>query len=109
MFLGSPAGAEEIKSTPVVEKKTEELTQAEVVLKKDPAEIVKKTDVMKVKDDPMYAKYFKMLKMNIPKPAVLNKMKQDAVDSSVIDLDPEAPSPNAQTQDKMVPLYVVFR
>jgi len=99
---GSPAGAEEIKSTPVVEKKTEELTQAEVVLKKDPAEIVKKTDVMKVKDDPMYAKYFKMLKMNIPKPAVLNKMKQDAVDSSVIDLDPEAPSPNAQTQDKMV-------
>merc|ERR1740123_1665532 len=29
-------------------------------------------------------------------------MKQDAVDSSVIDLDPEAPSPNAQTQDKMV-------
>jgi len=108
---GSPAGAEavkdvdlgseEIKSTPVVEKKAEDLTQAEVVLKKDPAEIVKKIDVMKVKDDPMYAKYFKMLKMQIPKPTVLNKMKLAGVDSTVIDLDPEAPSPNSQTQDKM--------
>jgi len=80
---GSPAGAEAVK---------------DMVLKKEPADIVKQINVLKVKDDPVYAKYFKMLKMQIPKPAVLQAMKRDGV--HLIDLDPETPSPNAQTQDK---------
>jgi len=43
-----------------------------------------------LKDDPKYSKYFKMLKMGLPKEAVKHAMKRDAVeDDSILDLDPE--------------------
>jgi hypothetical protein len=41
-----------------------------------------------LKDDPKYQKYFKMLKMGLPKGAVLQAMQKDGVDESVLDLDP---------------------
>lgn len=49
---------------------------------------------MKVKDDPKFAKYFKMLAMHLPKIAVEAKMKAEGVDPSILDLDPESVSPN---------------
>lgn len=49
----------------------------------------------KLKDDPAYAKYFKMLKMHLPRGAVEQKMAAEGVDTSVLDMDPEGPSPNA--------------
>jgi TPR repeat protein len=52
---------------------------------------------IKLKDDPMYAKYFKMLKMHLPPPAVKQKMTADGLDSSILDSDPEGPSPNQAT------------
>lgn len=52
-------------------------------------------DVMKVKDDPTFTKFFKMLKMHIPKPAVAMKMTAEGLDPAVLDLDPDAPSPSA--------------
>eukprot|EP00616_Rhizochromulina_sp_CCMP1243_P000867 CAMPEP_0118974316 /NCGR_PEP_ID=MMETSP1173-20130426/11182_1 /TAXON_ID=1034831 /ORGANISM="Rhizochromulina marina cf, Strain CCMP1243" /LENGTH=539 /DNA_ID=CAMNT_0006924033 /DNA_START=77 /DNA_END=1693 /DNA_ORIENTATION=+ len=51
--------------------------------------------VMKVKDDPMYAKYFKMLQFGIAEGAAKLKMEADGVDPSALDLDPDSPSPNA--------------
>merc|ERR1711966_446215 len=36
-----------------------------------------------------YTKYFKMLKMGLPKGAVKNAMERDGLDPSIIDLDPE--------------------
>ena len=52
---------------------------------------------MLLKDDPMYAKYFKMLKLGLPKDACKQKMATEGVDPNVMDLDPEGPSPNAAT------------
>ena len=49
---------------------------------------------IKLKDDPMYAKYFKMLKMHLPPPAVKQKMTADGLDSSILDRNPNDPSPN---------------
>lgn len=42
-----------------------------------------------LKDDPKYTKYFKMLKMGLPKGAVQNAMTRDGEDPSIMDLDPE--------------------
>jgi len=42
-----------------------------------------------LKDDPTYAKYFKMLKVGLPIGAVKNACTRDNVDPSVMDLDPE--------------------
>jgi hypothetical protein len=61
-----------------------------------------------INEHPKYAKYFKMLKMGLPKDAVKHKMTQDNVDATKIDLDPttlipeiEKP-PNAKEEMKMV-------
>lgn len=48
--------------------------------------------VMKVKDDPRFAKYFKMEKMGVPRPAVSIKMRQEGIDPSFLDT-PDAPAP----------------
>eukprot|EP00753_Platysulcus_tardus_P020631 PLAT8300.1.p1 GENE.PLAT8300.1~~PLAT8300.1.p1 ORF type:complete len:269 (+),score=101.52 PLAT8300.1:28-807(+) len=53
--------------------------------------------LLKVKDDPMYKRYFKMLEMGVPPPAVRIKMGLEGVDESVLDMDPNAPSPNAHS------------
>ncbi|TYZ57458.1 hypothetical protein PybrP1_010846 [[Pythium] brassicae (nom. inval.)] len=41
-------------------------------------------------DDPVYAKYFKMLKMGLPDGAVRHKMVTDGVDAKALDLGPDA-------------------
>ena len=41
-----------------------------------------------LKDHPAYAKYFKMLKMGLPKASVIHKMRGDGVDETIIDRDP---------------------
>ena len=43
-----------------------------------------------LKDHPSYAKYFKMLKVGMPKDNVKFKMEQDGIDKSVLDKDPES-------------------
>ena len=45
-----------------------------------------------LKEDPAYAKYFKMLKLGLPMGAVKNAMKRDGVDSSLMDGDHNAPA-----------------
>jgi len=47
-----------------------------------------------IKDDPRFSKYFKMLKMHVPKGAVVAKMTAEGLDPAVLDMDPELPSPN---------------
>ncbi|CAM9460272.1 unnamed protein product, partial [Heterosigma akashiwo] len=42
-----------------------------------------------LKDHPVYAQYFKMLKVGLPKPAVQHKMMKDGVTADVLDKDPE--------------------
>jgi hypothetical protein len=43
----------------------------------------------KLKDDPEYVKYFKMLKMGLPIDAVKHAMKRDGCDPFIMDLDPK--------------------
>ncbi|KAG6578254.1 formin-homology 2 domain-containing protein [Phytophthora cinnamomi] len=45
---------------------------------------------MKLKDDPKFAKYFKMLQMGLPGGAVRQKMKADGVDERALDLGGDA-------------------
>ena len=65
------------------------------IIDRDPEELVEleesKSEPKKValKDHPVYAKYFKMLKMGLPKASIVHKMKGDGVDVSIIDRDPE--------------------
>ena len=49
---------------------------------------------VKLKDDPKFSKYFKMLKMHLPPPAVKQKMSAEGLDPSILDMDPEGLSPN---------------
>nr|XP_018672724.1 WASH complex subunit 3-like [Ciona intestinalis] len=53
---------------------------------------------IKVKDDPRYAKYLKMVMVGVPKPAIANKMRLDGLDPALLDT-PDAPAPGAAPQD----------
>ncbi len=46
-----------------------------------------------VKDDPRFSKFYMMLKVGIPPPAVKIKMSQEGLDPNVLDMDPDAPAP----------------
>lgn len=51
-------------------------------------------NVLKLKDDPRYSKYFKMLNMGVPKQAIRQRMTTDGcVDPNQIDNDPDGPAP----------------
>ncbi|KAL3808775.1 hypothetical protein ACHAXA_005500 [Cyclostephanos tholiformis] len=45
----------------------------------------------KLKDDPKYEKYYRMMRMGLPKEAVRHAMTRDNLDPSILDLDPEDP------------------
>ncbi|KAL7301400.1 hypothetical protein TKK_0005843 [Trichogramma kaykai] len=46
---------------------------------------IDESSTQKTKLDPVYAKYFKMVQVGVPKPAVKLKMEQEGLDSSVLD------------------------
>ena len=65
------------------------------ILDKDPCELISRdektedsTPMVAVQDHPVYSKYFKMLKVGLPKDAVKNKMIQEGVDPTILDKDP---------------------
>mmetsp|Transcript_27052 Transcript_27052/g.37653 ORF Transcript_27052/g.37653 Transcript_27052/m.37653 type:complete len:430 (+) Transcript_27052:138-1427(+) len=45
----------------------------------------------KLKEDPRFVKYFRMLKLGVPPPVIEMKMKQEGFDPAIIKLDPEGP------------------
>ncbi|EPB69031.1 hypothetical protein ANCCEY_11879 [Ancylostoma ceylanicum] len=55
---------------------------------------VEQQNVLLVKDDPAFAKYFRMIKLGIVEPAVKQKMQQEGFDPALLDT-PNAPSPNS--------------
>jgi hypothetical protein len=50
-------------------------------------------------DDPAYAKYFKMLKMGMPRDQVLHAMKRDEKDPAILDLDPSRSLTSQKAED----------
>ena len=44
-----------------------------------------------LRDDPEYAKYFKMMKLGMPRATVMQALERDGKDVSILDLDPELP------------------
>ena len=52
-----------------------------------------------LKEDPKYAKYFKMMKMGLPMGAIKNAMARDGEDPSVLDGDHNAPATNGSNQE----------
>ena len=53
-----------------------------------------------LKEDPKYAKYFKMLKMGLPMGAVKNAMERDGENPSVIDGDHNLPAASSNSKQK---------
>ena len=48
----------------------------------------------RLRDDPVFEKYFRMLARGVPKDAVRHQMIRDNVDPRVIDCDPDKPLPD---------------
>ncbi|CAJ0607788.1 unnamed protein product [Cylicocyclus nassatus] len=55
--------------------------------------------VLLVKDDPVYAKYFRMLKLGVLEAAVKQKMQSEGFDPALLDT-PNAPSPSVNAQEE---------
>ena len=93
LALPATATSSEEQSTALVAATTDGGTSSELVVAE--AAPVEDPNVMKVKDDPEFSKYFKMLLVGIPNPVVKHKMTMDGLDPSVLDMKPSDPSPNA--------------
>ena len=76
----------------VLEKSPDDL----LPLKEESAEKGGEGEMVAIKDHPTYAKYFKMLKVGLPKEAVRAKMQKEGVDSLMVDKDP----------NELIPLHV---
>ncbi|KAG1686853.1 hypothetical protein DVH05_005906 [Phytophthora capsici] len=50
--------------------------------------------VLKLKDDPIYAKYFTMRRLGIPEQVIAQKLLMDGMDTNILNMDPEGPSPS---------------
>jgi hypothetical protein len=57
-----------------------------------------------LKDDPEYSKYFKMIKMGMPKELVLHALKRDGKDGKILDLDPNKSLKSQEQYDDGPPL-----
>lgn len=77
----------------------------------EPAPAARKADDAEVaiKDDPKYSKYFKMLRMHIPRPAIEAKMRAEGIDPTILDLDPEGPVPSAAAPAPATPAQPAAR
>ena len=53
-----------------------------------------------LKDDPVYSKYWKMLKVGLPLGAVMNACERDSVDPTVMELDPNKSLASQRTKEK---------
>eukprot|EP00804_Cyclotella_cryptica_P030487 CCRYP_008544-RD/>CCRYP_008544-RD protein AED:0.19 eAED:0.19 QI:217/0.8/0.83/1/0.8/0.83/6/602/2020 len=51
-----------------------------------------------LKDDPKYEKYFKMLKVGMPLPAVQHAMTRDGLDPSIMEYDHNKPAPEPKSE-----------
>ena len=49
-------------------------------------------------DDPEYAKYFKMLKLGLPRSAVIQALDRDGKDVAILDMDPSRPYTEQKTE-----------
>ena len=58
-----------------------------------------------LKDDPKYSKYFKMMKMGLPLPAVKHAMTRDGLDPDVLDGDHDKPAVDNDVPLKEDPKY----
>jgi hypothetical protein len=56
-----------------------------------------------LREDPEYQKYFKMLKLGMPRPTIEHAMERDGKDVSILDLDPERTLAEQQTEPKSKP------
>ncbi|KAF1789592.1 Tensin phosphatase, lipid phosphatase domain [Phytophthora cactorum] len=54
------------------------------------SELTAQKNDVKLQDDPVYSKYFKMLKMGLPEGAVRQKMATESVDVRALELGPDA-------------------
>ena len=84
----------EVPETPTPETITEVTIEPEPEKPEEEKEVVPIIEALKVKDDPAFTKYFKMLEKGLPKQAVAAKMMSDEADPAILDMDPDDVSPN---------------
>ena len=82
------------------DQKTAEIAPKQEADGSEGAEITNQEDLL-LKDDPEYAKYFKMLKLGMAKEQVMHALQRDGKDPIILDLDPnkslKSQSPSNQT------------
>eukprot|EP01035_Chromulina_nebulosa_P021343 gene21343-27652_t len=64
--------------------------------------VEEKKKMIALKDHPLYSKYFKMLKIGLPKETVKAKMTSEGVDSSFLDRDPDELIPEEEEKKEEV-------
>ncbi|TDH73465.1 hypothetical protein CCR75_002067 [Bremia lactucae] len=52
--------------------------------------------LLKLKDDPVYAKYFAMRRLGIPDQVIEHKLMMDGINTNILNMDPEGPSPSGK-------------
>ena len=71
-----------------VPKKLRKNSALEALLMKQVALVEERGDPI-LREDPEYQKYFKMLKLGLPRPTIEQAMERDGKDISILDLDPD--------------------
>ncbi|XP_015607154.1 WASH complex subunit 3 [Cephus cinctus] len=80
---------EEVKNVEISEQTVDEPDTNEIKVEEP------ESDKQPIKEDPVYGKYFKMLHVGVPRPAVNLKMQQEGLDPSLLD-DPQLLVPKAK-------------
>lgn len=105
----SPAPTEGVNPSPSPQPSEQQVTPAPAVPTTSPAPeaseasanvpepaeavLILPSTFVALKDEPKYAKYFKMLKSGVPAPAVAHRMVADGLDPAILDCDPDQPMP----------------
>mmetsp|Transcript_58 Transcript_58/g.66 ORF Transcript_58/g.66 Transcript_58/m.66 type:complete len:1291 (-) Transcript_58:357-4229(-) len=66
----------------------------------NPSSTSQEADFIALKDDPKYAKFFRMVRMHVPRMAVAAKMAAEGLDPAVLDMDPHGPAPSERAEDE---------
>ena len=93
-FLFDDSGKNFSMSNPLLSHETSAALKLPIITEVEPEQLLVSPEHgaslgVKLKDDEKFAKYFKMLKMHLPRGAVEQKMRVEGLDPSILDLDPE--------------------
>lgn len=79
--------------TPVIEHKMVMAGLDPSILRQDEAQPLQGVAVVPLREDMAYSRYFAMVRMGVPRDAVLHKMRGDGANALALELNPDLPAP----------------